>query len=136
MVKKLSNVKVTHIFYATYDKYTIKQNEVVMDQPFYLGFAVFEMIKLLVYEAFYNNLQPYFGEKNIQCHYIDTNALVLSIYTKDFIKDLQNLNDFFDFRNLNKSHEIFSNENQKLVGKIKIETPKNVCIDDFLLFKK
>ena len=39
-----------------------------------------------------------------------------------FIKDVKNLNDLFDFSNLNKNHELFINKNEKIIGKFKIET--------------
>ena len=37
-----------------------------MDKPFYLGFAVLELSKLLMYETYYDKLQPYdlFCNKN------------------------------------------------------------------------
>ena len=49
--------------YESYVSYTFKQNEVLMDKPFYLGFAILELIKLLMYETYYDKLQSYFGEK-------------------------------------------------------------------------
>ena len=55
---------------------------------------------------------------------MDTDSFVLSINTKDIIKDLINLEDIFNSSNLDKDHEIFSNKNKKLIGKFKIETPK------------
>ena len=33
-----------------YDSYKFKQNDVLMDKPIYLGFAVLELSKLLMYE--------------------------------------------------------------------------------------
>ena len=59
-----------------------------MDKPICLGFAVFELSKLHMFETYYDELQPYFGQENIHLHYIDTDAFVLSVTTKDFIKDL------------------------------------------------
>ena len=35
-----------HKSYETYDIYTFKQNEVLMDKPIYLGFSVLELSKL------------------------------------------------------------------------------------------
>ena len=61
-----------HKSYDNYDSYTFKQNEVLMDKPIYLGFAVLELRKLLMYETYYDKLQPYFGQENIQCHYMDS----------------------------------------------------------------
>ena len=37
-----------------------------MDKPIFLGFAVLELSKLHMYETYYDILQPYFGEKNLQ----------------------------------------------------------------------
>ena len=61
---------------TNYDSYTFQQNEVLMDKPFYLGVAVLQLSKLLMYETYYDSLQPYCGEKNIH-YYIDTDAFVL-----------------------------------------------------------
>ena len=79
-----------HKSYEIYDSYTFKQNEVVMDRPIYLGFAILEISKLLMYETYFDKLQPHFGRDNIQSHYMDTDAFVLSKNTKDLIKDLKN----------------------------------------------
>ena len=74
-----------HKSYENCDSYSIKLNEVVMDKPIYFGFAVLELGKLHMYEAFYDMLQPYFGQENIQLHYIDTDVFVLSVNTHDII---------------------------------------------------
>ena len=124
-----------HKSYENFDSYTFKQNEVLMDKPIYLGFAVLELSKLHMYETYYDKLQPYFRQENIQLHYIDTDAFVLSLKTQGIIKDLKNLEDIFDFSNLDKTHELFSNKNKKVIGKFKIETPKNIWIDEFVCLR-
>ena len=53
-----------------------------------------------MYERYYDKLKPYFRQKVSQLHYIDTDSFVLSTNTKDTIKDLKNLEDRFDFSNL------------------------------------
>ena len=103
-----------------------------MDKLIYLGFSVLELSKLLMYETYYAKLQPYFGQENIQLHYIDTDTFMLRLKTKNFIKDLKKLEDIFDFSNLDEKHELFSNKNKKLIGFSKIETPKNFWIDEFV----
>ena len=47
-----------------------------MDKPIYLGLALLEISKLHMHETYYDKLQPYFGQENIELHYIDTNAFV------------------------------------------------------------
>ena len=124
-----------HKSYGNCDSYTIKQNEVLMDKPIYLGFTVLELSKLLMYETYYDKLQPYFGQENIQLHYMDTDGFVSSVNTKDIIKDLKNLEYTFDFSNLDKNRELFSNKNEKVIGFFKIETPKNIWIDEFVCLR-
>ena len=108
-----------HKSYENYDSYTFKQNEVLMDKPIYLDFSVLELSKLLMYETYYDILQSYFGQINIQLHYVDTDAFVIGLKTKDVIRDLKNLEDIFDFSNLDKNHELFSNKNKKSLVNLK-----------------
>ena len=121
--------------YENYDSYTFKKNEVVMDKAIYVGFAILKLSKLHMYETYYDTLQPYFSQENLQLHYVDTNGMFLSMKTKDIIKDLKNLEDIFDFSNLDENHELFSNRNKKVIGKFKIETPKNIWIDEFVCLR-
>ena len=121
--------------YENYDSYTFKKNEVVMDKAIYVGFPILELSKLQMYETYYDTLQPYFGQKKLQLHYIDTDGMILSMKTKDIIKDLKNLEDIFDFSNLDENHELFSKKNKKVIGKFKIETPKNIWIDEFVCLR-
>ena len=74
-------------------------------------------------------------KKILQLHYMDTDSFVLSVNTKNIIQDLHNLKDYFDFSNLNEDHELFNNINKKVLGKFKIETPKNNFIDEFIALR-
>ena len=47
-----------HISFANYDGYTYTQNGILMDKPFYIGFAVLEVSRLLMYETYSDILQP------------------------------------------------------------------------------
>ena len=57
------NFNGTHKSYTNYDSYTFKRYEVLSLKPIYLVFTVLELSKLLMFEAYYDKLQPYFGEK-------------------------------------------------------------------------
>ena len=124
-----------HKSYENCDSYTFKQNEFLMDKPIYLGFTVLELSKLLMYETYYDKLQPYFGQEKSQLHYMDTDSFVLSVNTKNIIKDLKNLEDIFDFSNLDKNHKLFSNKNKRCIGYSKIETPKAIWIDELVCLR-
>ena len=47
-----------HKSYENCDSYTFRENEVKMDTPIYLGFSVLELSNLLMYETYYDILQP------------------------------------------------------------------------------
>ena len=51
----------------------------------------------------------FFRQENIQLNYMDTDSFKLSVKTKDIIKNLKNLENIFDFSNLDEKHELFSN---------------------------
>ena len=106
-----------------------------MDKPIYLGFGVLELSKLIMYETNYDKLHPYFGQENIQLHYMDTDSFVLSVNTKDIIEDLKKLEDIFDFSNIDENHKLFSIKQKKVIGKFEIETPKNLWIDEFVCLR-
>ena len=61
--------------------------------------------------------------------------MILSMKTQKIVKDLKNLEDIFDFSNVNENLELFSNKNEKVICKNKIETPKNVTIDEFIALR-
>ena len=106
-----------------------------MNKPIYLGYSVLELSKLLMYETLYEKLQPYLGQENLHLLYIDNDSFVLNGNTKDIIKDLNTLEDFFDFSNLDKDHELFSNKNKKVIGIFKVETAKSIWIDEFVCLR-
>ena len=58
--------------------------------------------------------------------------MILSTKTENVINDIKNLEVIFDFGNLDQNHELFSNKNKNVICKFKIETPKNVNIDEFV----
>ena len=53
-----------------------------MDKPIHVGFAKWELSKLHMYESYYDKLQPYSTQENLQCLYMDTDSFVLSIKTE------------------------------------------------------
>ena len=80
-----------------------------MDKPIYVGFAILQLSKLHMYEKFFDKLLPYFGQENLQLHYIDTDGMILIMKTQKVIKELKSLADIFNFESLVENHEIFSN---------------------------
>ena len=61
--------------------------------------------------------------------------MILSMNTKDIIKDLRTLEDIFDLSNLHEHRELFRNKNKKVIGKFKVGTPENIWIDEFVCLR-
>ena len=87
-----------HKSYEKRGRSTFKHIEVLMDKPISVGFAILDLSKLHIYEKYYEKLQPSFGEENIRLPYMEIDSFVLSVNTKDIIKDFKKLEDIFDFR--------------------------------------
>ena len=66
----------------------MKKVEVKMNKPIYLGQAILDISKTLMYECWYGYIKPKYGNKARLC-YIDTDSFVMNINTEDFSKILQ-----------------------------------------------
>ncbi|CAI6374590.1 unnamed protein product [Macrosiphum euphorbiae] len=58
-------------------------------KPIYIGFAVLDVSKSLMYDYHYEVMQKHYGDK-IDLMYTDTDSLVYHIFTDDFYEDLLN----------------------------------------------
>ena len=112
-----------HKSYENGDSFTFKQNEFLMDKPIDVGFAILESSKLHMYGTYYDKLQPYFTQQNLQCLYLDTDSFVFSMKTEKNNRDFKNLRNIFGFGNLDENYEIFSYENKKVIRNFKMEYP-------------
>ena len=61
--------------------------KVVMNKPVYLGQAILDLSKLIMYEFHYDYMLPKYSD-NIKLCYIDTDSFVYDIETEDFYKDI------------------------------------------------
>ena len=73
--------------------------------------------------------------EKLTLQYMDCDSFVLSNETPNLLNAMKNIEDFFDSSNLDENHEIFSNKNKKVVGKLKIGTRENVWIDEFICLR-
>ena len=65
----------------------MKKEEVKMNKPIYLGQAILDISKTLMYEFWYDHIKPKYGDKSRLC-YIDTDSFIMHIKTKYFYKDI------------------------------------------------
>ena len=61
--------------------------KVVMNKPVYLGQAILDLSKTIMYELHYDYMIPKYGDRLKVC-YMDTDSLIYSIKTEDFYSDI------------------------------------------------
>ena len=64
--------------YENLNLYSFNKETIKFTKPIYIGFCVLELSKVLMYEWYYDKMQPYFGEDNLELHYLDTDSFIYS----------------------------------------------------------
>ena len=67
----------------------MKKAKVIMNKPSYLGLAILDMSKILMYEFWYDYIMLKYGDNARLC-YMDTDSFVINMKTGDFYKDIAN----------------------------------------------
>ena len=62
--------------------------KVVMNKPVYLGQAILDLSKIVMYEFHYDYMKRKYDDENLTLCYMDTDSLIYDIKTKDFYKDI------------------------------------------------
>ena len=94
------------------------KDHILMNRPVYTGMCVLILFKTLMYDFYYNHLEPKYGT-NCQLLYTDTDSLLLDIKTEDVYKDMGENLDYYDTRGFPKDHPLNSQINKKALGKMK-----------------
>ena len=77
----------------------MKKAEVKMNMPVYLGQAMLDISKTLMYEFWYDNIKLKYQQKAKLC-YMDTDSFIMHIKTEYFYKDIANdVEKWFDTSN-------------------------------------
>ena len=81
----------------------MKKTEVKMNNPIYLGQAILDISKTLMYEFWYDYIKRKYEDKVKLC-YMDTDSLIMHIETEDFYKDIaDDVKERFDTSNYDKN---------------------------------
>ena len=101
----------------------MKKRELYMNKPIYLGQAILDISKTLMYEFWYDYIKPLYGNKVKSC-YMDTDSYIMSINSDDISADIRNdVKKWFDTSNFDKNDNrpLLIGENKKILGKFKFE---------------
>ena len=93
-----------------------------MNKPVYLGQAILDISKTLMYEFWYNYLKPKYGDKVKLC-YMDTDSFIIHVET-EILK-------WFDTSgyNENDNRPLPIGKNKKVIGKFKDELNGKIMIE-------
>ena len=95
--------------------------KVVMNKPVYLGQAILDLSKIVMYEFHYGYMKQKYPEGLTLC-YMDTDSLIYDIETADFCKEIaEDVKDRFDTSGYNPNRPLPVGLNKKVIGLIKDE---------------
>ena len=99
----------------------MKKIKVKMNKPIYLGLAILDISKRLMYEFLYDYIKEKHGD-NVKLCYMDTVSFIMDIKTEDFYKDIANdVEEKFDLSSYIVDRPLPIGANKKEVGKFKDE---------------
>ena len=118
------NFKQAKIIHKDLVSVEMKKPVFYINKPFYIGAIILELAKFHIYDFHYNVMKKNFG-KNIKVLYTDTDSFIYQITCDDINLELKKIENWFDFSNYPKSHELYSVKSKKVPGKFKDETASN-----------
>ena len=65
----------------------MRKTQILMNEPIYLGLAILELSKTVMYEFQYDYVKPKYGENTKLC-YMDTDSFVVHVEADDVFKDI------------------------------------------------
>lgn len=123
-------------FFGTDDKVGIEsyKTKVVLNKPIHIGAAVLDLSKLHMYDFHYNVMMKKYGHEKCKLLMTDTDSFVYHIETDNLYEDIHDLKDYFDLSNLPNDDKLYNKENEKVLGKFKIEHG-NLIMTEFIALK-
>ena len=101
----------------------MKKTEVYFNKPIFVGQAILDISKTLMYDFHYNYIRKKYGNK-AELLFTGTDSLMYLIQTEDFYKDIsKDVKTNFDTSNYPENHPsgIKTGVNKKVIGKFKDE---------------
>ncbi|CAH3190752.1 unnamed protein product, partial [Porites lobata] len=101
----------------------MKKTEIYFNKPVYVGQAILDLSKTLMFDFHYKYIKPKYGKK-AELLFTDTDSLMYQIQTEDFYKDISaDIETKFDTSDYSKDHPsgIPTGLNKKVIGMFKDE---------------
>ena len=95
---------------------------VVMNKPVYVGQAILDLSKIIMYEFHYDYMKCRHRDEDLKLCYMDTDSLIYSICTEDFYKDIaDDVEARFDTSGYVPDRPLPVGLNKKVIGLMKDE---------------
>ncbi|KAL9957602.1 hypothetical protein ACROYT_G034521 [Oculina patagonica] len=107
----------------------MRKSKLFLNKPVYTGMTILDNSKTLMYDFFYNHLKKLYGPR-CELLYTDTDSLLLEIETEDVYEDMCWNKEKYDTSDYPKEHFLHSEENKKVLGKMKDECNGTPIADD------
>ena len=96
--------------------------KVKMNKPVYLGQAILDLSKTIMYEFHYDYMKKKYNEVDLKLLYMDTDSVVYNIKTEDFYKDIaEDVKTRFDTSGYELDKPLPIGKNKKVIGLMKDE---------------
>ena len=111
--------------------------KVVMNKPVYLGQAILDLSKIVMYEFLYDYMVPKYSLEKLKLCYMDTDSLVYDIKTEDFYEDIaDDVPARFDTSGYCSNRPLPVGLNKKVIGLMKDELGGKIMTDFVALIPK
>ena len=117
------NYHTTKNFSENFLAIEMRKTKVMMNKPVYLGQAILDISKTLMYEFWYDYIKPKCNE-NTKLYYMDTDSFIIYIFTEDFYKNIaMDVKRRFDTSGYDKNDRrpLPIGVNKKMIGMFKDE---------------
>ena len=102
-------------------KKTKKKTVIEANKPIYLGLAILSLSKTRMYEYWYDDMKPKYGD-NIKLCYMDTDSFIMHVKTEDFYGHIANdVEKNYDTANYTCERPLPIGKNKKVIGLMKDE---------------
>ena len=96
--------------------------KVVMNKPVYLGQAILDLSKIVMYEFHYDYMKRKYADDKLTFCYMDTDSLIYDTETDNFCKDIaDDVESRFDMSGYNDNKPLPVGKNKKVTGLMKDE---------------
>ena len=116
----------------------IRKTEVTINKPIYVGQAILDISKTLVYQFWYDYIKQKYGDKASLC-YTDTDSFVMHIKAEDFYKDIAgDVERWSDTSNYDKKDKrpLPIGKHKKVIGMFKDELSGKIMTEFYALREK